>query len=39
MKFEMPIAELIALDVVDIITTSNAGGDNGDFGTPGEEEF
>ena len=36
----MPIAELIALDVVDIITTSNAGGsDNGDFGTPGEEEF
>ena len=38
MKFEMPIAELIALDVVDIIATSN-GDNNGDLGTPGEEEF
>ena len=42
MKFEMPIAELITLNVVDIITTSTEDYDptnGGDFGTPGEEEF
>lgn len=42
MKFEMPIAEIIALDVADIITTStdNGGnGGNGDFGTESETEW
>ena len=42
MKFEMPIAEIIALDVADIITTStdNGGGStNMDFGTESETEW
>lgn len=39
MKFEMPIAEIIALDVADIITTSTDNGGNGDFGTESETEW
>ena len=42
MKFEMPIAEIIALDVADIITTS--GGNGGEetfdpFSPPSEDEW
>ena len=43
MKFEMPIAEVIALDVCDIITTSGTVEEttpfNPDFGSESEPEW
>ena len=40
MKFEMPIAEIIALDVADIITTSGGGEETFDpFSPPSEDEW
>ena len=41
MKFEMPIAEVIALDVADIITTSGTteAPFNPDFGSESEPEW
>ena len=39
MKFEMPIAEIIALDVADIITTSGGEETFDPFSPPSEDEW